>query len=257
MLQVISALKGFAVDATDGRLGTVVDFLFDDKRWRVKWLVVETGSWLSQRRVLLHPGAVKHRDFRDQCFDVVLSKSAIAGSPPLLEHQPVSQHMETQTYNYYGWDPILDTSYLGGAPGDMTYPRLAPPYLGLHWRDPTDLERAAADGGDPHLRSFVEVMGYHVHAVDGLIGKVDNLMIDGATWLIHYLIVDTNPWWFGKQVLMAPGAVDSIEWSDRQVMLNVTQAQVRTSPVWDPMVAFQQNDLAPLHRHYGWPGSGQ
>jgi len=38
MLQVISALKGFAMEATDGRIGTVVDFLFDDTSWRVRWL---------------------------------------------------------------------------------------------------------------------------------------------------------------------------------------------------------------------------
>ena len=41
VLQVISALKGFAIEATDGRIGTVVDFLFDDASWKVRWLVVE------------------------------------------------------------------------------------------------------------------------------------------------------------------------------------------------------------------------
>jgi hypothetical protein len=30
MLQVISPLKGFTIKASDGGIGTVVDFLFDD-----------------------------------------------------------------------------------------------------------------------------------------------------------------------------------------------------------------------------------
>ena len=55
MLQVISALKGFAIEASDGRMGTVVDFLFDDASWKVRWLVVDCGSWLKGRKVLIHP----------------------------------------------------------------------------------------------------------------------------------------------------------------------------------------------------------
>jgi hypothetical protein len=44
MLQVISPLKGFAIEATDGQIGKVVDFLFDDASWKVRWLVVECGA---------------------------------------------------------------------------------------------------------------------------------------------------------------------------------------------------------------------
>ena len=55
MLQVISPLKGFAIEATDGRLGTVVDFLFDDASWKLRWLVVDCGTWLEGRKVLIHP----------------------------------------------------------------------------------------------------------------------------------------------------------------------------------------------------------
>ena len=60
MLQVISALKGFAIEASDGRIGTVVDFLFDDASWKVRWLVVDCGSWLKGRKVLIHPSAVSY-----------------------------------------------------------------------------------------------------------------------------------------------------------------------------------------------------
>ena len=41
MLQVISPLKGFAIEASDGRIGTVVDYLFDDASWKVRWLVID------------------------------------------------------------------------------------------------------------------------------------------------------------------------------------------------------------------------
>jgi PRC-barrel domain len=58
MLLAISALKGYAIEATDGQIGSVDDFLFDDKTWQVRWLVVDTGGWLSGRQVLVHPSAI-------------------------------------------------------------------------------------------------------------------------------------------------------------------------------------------------------
>ena len=97
MLEAISALKGFAIEATDGRMGTVVDFLFDDASWKLRWLVVDCGSWLKGRRkVLIHPSAVAYVALEDEQFDVELTKAQVEGSPELLEHQPVSRRMESR-----------------------------------------------------------------------------------------------------------------------------------------------------------------
>ena len=62
MLQVISPLKGFAIEASDGRIGTVVDYLFDDASWKVRWLVIDCGTWLTGRKVLIHPSAISRED---------------------------------------------------------------------------------------------------------------------------------------------------------------------------------------------------
>ena len=55
MLQNASAINGYAIAASDGRLGTVSDFLFDDGIWLVRWLVVDTGKWLPGRKVFCRP----------------------------------------------------------------------------------------------------------------------------------------------------------------------------------------------------------
>ena len=125
---------------------------------------------------------------------------------------------------------------------------------------PTDEAEARGDaatsrGADPHLRSVVEVTGYRVHAVDGEIGHIENLMIDDADWSVHYFIVDTRNWWFGKRVLISPLAVKAIDWFDRHVELNVSRELVKASPPWDPLVAFNDEYAKRLHKHYGWPGS--
>ena len=162
---------------------------------------------------------------------MALTKAQVEGSPELAEDQPVSQQMEAQLYSYYGWDPLW-----GGA---MASPLMAPP----------------SRGADPHLRSVVEVTGYRVHAIDGEIGHIESLMIDDADWSVHYFVVDTRNWWFGKRVLISPLAVRAIDWFDRHVELNMSRELVKTSPPWDPLAAFNDEYAKRLHKHYGWPGS--
>jgi hypothetical protein len=55
MLWNASAINGYAISASDGRFGTVSDFLFDDVSWLVRWLVVDTGKFFSGRKILLPP----------------------------------------------------------------------------------------------------------------------------------------------------------------------------------------------------------
>jgi hypothetical protein len=256
MMQVISALKGFAIEASDGRIGTVVDFLFDDASWRVRWLVVDCGTWLPGRKVLIHPSAVSLVDLEQQRFPVTLTKAQVEKSPELAEDQPVSQQMENRLYSYYGWDPLWSGPYLRGAPGAMAWPYMAPPYFGLGLdAGAANGKRAILHGSDPHVRSVNEITGYHIHAFDGEIGHIENFMIDDADWSIHYFIVDTRNWWSGKRVLMSPLAVKSIDWFERRVELDVSREQVNSSPPWDPLDAFTQLDAKLLHKHYGWPGS--
>jgi hypothetical protein len=254
-MQVISALKGFMIEANDGRIGTVVDFLYDDALWRVRWLVVDCGTWLPGRKVLIHPSAILRNDLEQQRFLVTLTKAQVEKSPKLADDQPVSQQMENRLYTYYGWDPLWCGPYLSETPGAIAWPYMAPPYFGMGLDADEAHGKRVRHGSDPHVRSVNEVIGYHLQAVDGEIGHVENLMIDDGDWSIHYFIVDTRNWWPGKRVLISPLAVKSIEWFDRRVELDVTVEQVKASPLWDPLSAFSQVYAKQLHRHYGWPGS--
>ena len=94
MLQVISPLKGFAIEASDGTIGMVCDFLFDDASWKVRWLVIDCGTWLTGRKVRIHPSAISREDLERQQSVVALTRAQVEDSPKLLEDQPVSQQME-------------------------------------------------------------------------------------------------------------------------------------------------------------------
>jgi len=255
MLEVISALKGFAIEARDGRVGTVVDFLFDDEAWKVRWLVVECGGWTEKRKVLIHPPAVSFSGLEGERLSVDLEKAQVEASPSWLEHQPVSQQMQNRLYDHYGWDPVWGGAYLGDMPGAMASPLAAPSYLGFRPIAERHAEIEDTQERDPHLRSIVEVIGYYVHALDGDIGHVENFVFENDDWRLHYFVIDTSNWLFGKRVLVATQAVKSVEWPDRRIHLDLTRDQVKTSPVWDPLVAFNKIAKTHLHKPHRWAGS--
>ena len=65
-------------------------------------------------------------------------------------------------------------------------------------------------------------------------------MFDNDDWSLPYFVVDTSNWWFGNRVLIAMHAVKGMDWSDRHVRLDVSREQIKTSPPWDPLVAFNE-----------------
>lgn len=257
MLVAGSALKGYAIEANDGRIGTVRTFLFDDTTWKIRWLVIDTGHWLTDRQVLVHPSAIGSADHKLHHLPVNLTKAQIEASPDIRQDEPVTMQMESHLYSYYGWDPYWGPDYYGaGLAGVGMAGGFGAPYPRGQRALESDRIQRGSDDGDPHLRSMLAVQDYQIHATDGTIGHVENLLLDDATWTIHYLIVDTRDWWFGVHVLIAPYAVSSIDWSEKQIRLNVSREQVKTSPPWDPASLVESMDERGLHEHYGWPGFG-
>ncbi len=251
MLFVVSVLKGFAVAASDGRIGHVNDFLFDDQSWKIRWLVVDTGTWLPGRKVLVHASALGEPDSARREAPVNLTKAQVEEGPELAQHQPLSRQMESRLYDYYGWDPSWGVSYFGL--GAIAQPLSPPSLAGESAPDAAEVE-AHPNEQDPHLRSVEEVVGYHIQASDGEIGHVEGFVADHANWDIRYLEVNTRNWGRGRHVLLAPFAVKEIDWSDRHIRIDITRDQVEASPRCDSIEMVDETYERMLHGHFGWPG---
>jgi hypothetical protein len=129
MLRHESDIIGYAIHASDGAIGTIRDFLFDDVTWTVRWLVVDTGGWLTGREILLPPSALALVNHVGHQFNVNLTKQQVKNSPDVDSHRPVSRQHETSVYDYYGWSPYwgagsyLDVVEYGGG-GMMASPSM-------------------------------------------------------------------------------------------------------------------------------------
>lgn len=248
-------IKGFAIAASDGDIGTVKDLLFDDASWQIRWLVVETGGWLSGRKVLLPVSTLGHANADRREFSVKLTKQQVKDSPDIDTERPVSRQMEASTYGHYGWYPYWGYGlYMGGYGygGVMSAPLVgSSPNM-----RPEEEEALAAqrNQNDPHLRSIAEVEGYHIRASDGEIGHVDDVLVEEADWSIHYLVVDTKNWWPGKKVLISPYSVQGVSWNDRTVDIKSDRQTVKSSPEYDASTTVDRDYERRLNDYYAGVG---
>jgi hypothetical protein len=235
MLWDASAINGYAVETSDGRLGTVVDLLFEDTSWHVRWLVVDTGAWLPGRKVLLPLSALGQPDRALRHFPVKITMQQVKDSPDVDTDLPVSRQIEAQVHDYFGWDP-----YWSGHFSPISNAIATPFVMPLHEQEPTPVDLARVythpNEGDPHLRSVATVTGYHIHASDGEIGHVEDLLVDDAGWSIRYIKVDTRNWWPGESVLISPRSAKKIDEEDKLIHLDVSRTKVKGSPPYDPFI---------------------
>ena len=235
MLWDASAINGYAIEASDGRLGTVSDLLFEDAGWVIRWLVVDTGHWLPGRKVLLPLSALGQPDRALRHFPIKLTMQQVKDSPDVDTDLPVSRQIEAQIHDYFGWNPYWSGGFLPMS-NAMATPFVAPlyePQSTLH-----DLAGADAqpNKGDPHLRSIATIIGCHIHASDGEIGHVEDFLVDDAGWNIRYIKVDTRNWWPGERVLISPHSVREIDWSAGWCTSMSTVRRSKTAPPYDPSI---------------------
>jgi len=264
MLRELKQMDNFTIGATDGDIGSVKDFYFDDDEWVIRYLVVETGDWLSSRKVLVFTHAIQQPDWERKILPTSVSLDQIRNGPDIDTKKPVSRQHEIRYLEYYGYPYYWDG--LDMFPGSM----MPDMYLPMAIR--SEEERAAMKkmrasqekkvkaehrDDDPHLRSCAAVAGYHIHAIDGEIGHVHGYLIDEKTWAIRYIIVNTSNWWLGHKVVIAPEWFQDIDWAQKKVSVDLLRHSVERSPSYSETIQFDRQHEAALYAHYKrvgyWP----
>jgi hypothetical protein len=249
VLRSMTDLKGFTIGATDGDIGQVEAFYFDDASFTVRHLVVDTGGWLGGRKVLISPRALRDIDWDGRRINAALTKAQVEKSPNIDTDQPVSRQHEIEYYRYYGYPSYWSGPYLwGGYPFPVMSSDQATLENERRW------EWGTEESGDRHLRSSAAVIGYYIAATDGELGHVEDFLVDDATWSIRYMVVDTSNWWFGKKVLVSSEWITRVVWNESLLHVDMTREQIKNSPEYDPSGHVQRDYEMKLHDHYGRRG---
>jgi uncharacterized protein YrrD len=256
MLRKLNGLKGYAIKASDDEVGNVREAYFDDEHWAIRYLVVDTGSWLSRHSVLISPYAIQAIDDDAETIQVNLTREQVANSPDIDTHKPVSRQIEGEFSDSYGYGNYWTGPELWGSGG---YPVLPlPESVGIppvQDRPQEVAERAADNPDDIHLRSSARVDGYHISGKDGEIGHVDDFIFDDESWALRYFVVNTRNWWpGGKRVLLSTEWIKHIDWTDSAVQTTLTREEIKNSPEYDEDSPLHREYETRLHDYYRQPG---
>jgi len=242
MLQTFDNLEGFAIHAAGDTLGAVKDLYFDDKEWVVRYLLIETGSWLSSRKVLLSPISITGLNPEDKTLSVNITATQLKNSPPVDVENPILRHHEEDFLNYYAF-PIY---WVGADVWNNTNvddQQVEEPVSGLY-------ESMATANGGHRLRSCKEILRYYIQAVDGEIGHLAGLLIDDETWAIRYFIINTSNWWFGHQVLIAPQWISRINDPEEKLHVDISRELIQSAPHYDATIPINRELELQTYQHY-------
>ena len=243
MLIKAKELKGYSLKSLDGDIGSASEFLFDDRYWAIRYLVANSEGWLSGKKVLISPYSLSGLNDVEEQVSVRLTKKQIEESPSIDTDKPVSSQYETPYNGYYDLPNYWGGPYMWGSYAHLDLDR-------------TRRNRPVSEtmGWDRHLRSTDEVTGYHLAALDGEIGHVDDFIIDDETWAIRYLVVATKNGCPGKKVLISPKWIESVSWEEREVAIGLSRSTVKDAPEYTDQSLLTRDYETGLYGHYNREG---
>lgn len=206
------------IDSKGDSLGKIEDLLFEDIEWKIRYVVVDTGTWLRNRLTLVAPD---HLLLTPQALEkgkipCTLDKITIEGCPPLDVDAPVSRRYEAEFASYYKASPYWLGSPVWGM-GDASAMVPPPPEKEAeHDQAMEEIERC-------HMRSTTELEGYDVVATNDVsLGEVERFDINWDPRRIINIVAKEGGLLHRKHERdIAPENVREIDWHLKRVFLTI------------------------------------
>jgi sporulation protein YlmC with PRC-barrel domain len=219
----VNELIGTLVVAADGELGKVKDIYFEDKEWRVQYLVVDTGSWPFGESVLISPLDTALYLAEQKVLMSALTKAELKRISEDEDPRPITKRNTSLLYSHRAWPAF-------GRAGNG-YPTLGMMKAGSGLANVAEFSVKRRR----HTLSFKPIVNYDIHNSDGRLGLLKDLMMDLEKWSLPYLLFDDTSTSDRERVIIANDRV--ISFDSRQSLLNISisQAQFQASPKINPV----------------------
>lgn len=236
----LRSFTGFSLGASDGEIGSIKEVYFDDATWTVRYLIVKTGNWLSERVILISPQALTKLDYTQRTFHTNLSMKQVKDSPDIDTDKPVYRQEEAKLYDYFPWQPYWGFGVAGAGV-------LIPSVHALRENE----NRMDEPTQNSHLRSSKKVTGYHIHATDGELGHIEDFIINVDNWTIEFMIIEAGTWLAKRKLMLSPDWIVDINWATSRAIVNVSVDTVKNSPEFDKSSPVNEVYEKNLRDYYG------
>lgn len=230
MKRSLNELIGYSIQAIDGEKGKVNDILFDDETWIIRYIEADLGTLFSRKRVLIPRNYLREPVWEEKHFPIELTVKKIEDSPDIETDLPFSREYEKELMEHYGQKPYWAVNIAAYAARKSVLNPDIPLKTPVNSFDEKKIQT--------HLRSFNEISGYSVHAMDERFGHIDDLIIDDVDWQILHVIIETKnllPW--GKKVMLPIEIINKISFIEREASVRLTKETIEKAPEYNPAEA--------------------
>lgn len=259
MHRSVKDLIGSRVVARDGKAGRVADVLFGDRRWRMRYLDVETKPlfrfnirYLSEddhdaarpSRVLIAPEGLEEPrlgpDRRD--FPARLSRDEVKACPSFASQPPAEEQYEREFRRYFrhGIYDMKPSVLTPSGPIGYRLPDSAYEHDVAELREHV---RRIKEIAQEHAHSAKAVIGYDVVGSGGeRLGVVSDLILNTRAWAIEYLVLDTRVGLRSRKHLIQIDAIAELDWSRSAVRVSLGAEEVGSYPQFIPAAPVNHDD---------------
>jgi hypothetical protein len=242
MLLKTAKLKEYIIELSAKIRGTIFEMYFDDLFWNIQYLLMTSENMEKDKIAIFSHIALGRPDDKSKTIPIVGKQGRNQGN---------------------GKSAVPKTKEEAGSIDPIQIIELPPGYLkniSISSKETKDLiitilkdKNAIYLPSAKHLRSHNEVLGYNIQSKDGdLIGHVDNFILEGNTWKLRYLIVDTRNWLTGgKKILLSPTWIEKVNWSSNLMAIDLSKDSIIKSPTYDPDEPLDNQFEIQLYKYYG------
>lgn len=244
MKRSLNELIGYSIQAEDGKKGKVYDMLFDDDTWIIRYLEADLGKLFSQKRVLIPRIYLHEPIWEEKHFPIKLTVKKIEESPDMETDLPFSREYEKKLMEHYDLEPYWPVNVAAYSARKSMLDPDSP--------IKTPQNSLSEDKIETHLRSFNEIQGYAVHAIDLRFGHIDDLIIDDVDWQILFVIIETKnllPW--GKKVMLPIEIINKISFLEREASVSLSREKILKAPEYKPAEAVNEEYEKVLYDFFG------
>jgi hypothetical protein len=188
----------------------------------MRYVIAALGRWPGRRHVLLDVQALGEPDWASQAWPVRMHRRQVDAQPTPERDKPVSRQRRLEIGRsrwlaswWSGADAVGEASLI-------PWPRRRRGRILRDWNS------------DPSLRSFKELTGYAVRAVDDIAGYLHDLIVDDERWTVEELVITVGRWLPRRRVLVSSNRANAVSAEDAEIRIGIPEEVLLASPVYRP-----------------------
>ncbi len=230
MLRNIKSLLGYKLQGTDGCIGQVDEFYFEEDTWVIHYLIVKTGDWFLNRNLFISPKLLVISEKEPRVFLLNRNREQIKSSPNFDRHHSVMQNTGEARIGHFSSQMHVTTAFCTSV-SDVSKDH--------HLCNTNRIKLISGNElfirsfSDFHLRFTKRLSGYNVYTHREDFGQISDFILDVRQWQIISMVIDAHNWFGGKRFITSVGAIKEIQWDNSVIILSIPRNRIKNCPEYD------------------------